>query len=250
MTGFGRVLGIALFAAVPAVCQQNPDAVRFFEMKIRPLLHNNCVGCHNDQKPTSGLSLESLGGIRNGGNRGPAAIAGKPDESHLIEAVEQSGSLKMPPGGKLKDEQVADLKHWVELGMPWPDEKAAHATAKRKGLNHWAFKAPVRYDPPAVQNASWVRNPIDNFILARLEKEGLKTSPEADRATLIRRLSLDLLGLPPSPARNRRIPCRQAPRRLRAPGGPPAGLSALWRTLGPPLAGCGALRGYQRLRLR
>jgi hypothetical protein len=200
MTGFGRILAIALFATLPAVCQQNPEAVRFFEMKIRPLLHDNCAGCHNDQKPTSGLSLESSTGVRNGGNRGPVAIAGKPEESRLIQAVEYDGALKMPPPGKLKDEQIADLKRWVELGMPWPDEKESHATARRKGLNHWAFKPVTPYEPPHVRDASWVRNPIDNFILARLEKEGLEHSREADRATLIRRLSLDLLGLPPTPA--------------------------------------------------
>src|SRR5579883_3658663 len=110
MTGFGRTLGIALLAALPVLGQQNPEADRFFEMKIRPLLRNNCVGCHNDQKPTSGLSLESLGGVRNGGNRGPVAVPGKPEESRIIQAVEYNGALKMPPPGKLQDDQIADLK--------------------------------------------------------------------------------------------------------------------------------------------
>ncbi len=201
MTGFGRALGIALFAAFPIFCQQNPDAIRFFETKIRPLLHDRCVACHSDRNPTSGLSLESRGGIHNGGNRGPVALAGKPAESHLIQAVEYNGSLKMPPPGKLKDEQIADLRHWVELGMPWPEEKRSqNPSAGNRHSDHWAFKPPVRHDPPAVKDASWVRNPIDNFILARLEKEGMKPSPEANQVTLIRRLSLDLLGLPPTPA--------------------------------------------------
>src|SRR5262249_34675623 len=160
-------------------------------MKIRPLLHNNCVACHNDKKPASGLSLESRNGVLTGGNRGPVLQPGKPDESNLIRAVEQSGDLKMPPPGKLKPEQIADLRRWIEMGAPWPESQASQA--KSAATNHWSFRPPVRSQPPAVKNAAWVRNPIDSFVLSRLEKEGLAPSPEAERSTLIRRLSLDLL---------------------------------------------------------
>lgn len=199
---------IRLCAAVPlfclpSLCQQpagfSPEQVRFFEMKIRPLLHDQCVTCHSNDKMTSGLSLESRQAILAGGNRGPIVHPGKPDQSKLIEVVEYQGALKMPPTGKLKSEQIEDLKRWVELGLPWPDATAP-GTEKQVSSNHWSFRPPVRYAPPKIKNASWVRNPIDSFILARLEREGLKPSPEVDRVTLIRRLSLDLLGLPPSPA--------------------------------------------------
>ena len=203
MTGFGRALGVVAFCLLPAFCQQDPDGIRFFEMKIRPLLHDHCLGCHNDRKPTSGLSLESLQGITNGGNRGAIGEPGKPAESRIVQAVEYQGALKMPPTGKLKDQQIADLRRWVELGLPWPETTVSSgkpAAAPHRASTHWAFEAPVHYAPPAVRDTSWVRNPIDNFVLARLEKEGLKPSPEADRTALLRRLSLDLIGLPPTPA--------------------------------------------------
>src|SRR5712692_990899 len=188
-----------LVCAWPAAAQQPDEAARFFEMRIRPLFQEKCAGCHSDEKRTSGLSLETRQGFVSGGNRGPVAIAGKPEESRIIQAVEQSGALKMPPGSKLRAEQIEDLRTWVRAGMPWP-EAAPPADARAPKSDHWAFKAPVVPPLPAVRNASWPRNPIDRFVLARLEKEGLAPSPEADRAALIRRLSLDLIGLPPTPA--------------------------------------------------
>ena len=190
---------VTLVLAGASARSQSPDNVRFFEMKIRPLLYSNCTGCHGDRKATSGLSLSSRAGVLAGGNRGAAVVPGKPDESRLIRAVEHAGELKMPFGGaKLQPEQIADLRRWIELGAPWPDSASVSA-AKPAGSNHWAFQPPKRHPPPVVKNATWPRNPIDHFILARLEREGLPPSPEADRYTLIRRLSLDLTGLPPSP---------------------------------------------------
>jgi hypothetical protein len=176
-----------------------PEAIQFFEMEVRPLLHSQCLACHDDQKRTSGLSLESRESILAGGNRGAAAEPGKPGESRLMRALEYTGDLKMPPTGKLKSDQIAALKRWIELGLPWP---SANGPQERKisAADHWSFKPPVRHPVPPVKDSAWVRKPIDNFILARLEKEGLKPSPEAEKSTLIRRLSLDLLGLPPSPA--------------------------------------------------
>jgi len=188
-----------LVCAWPARAQSPDEAARFFEMHIRPLFQEKCAGCHSDEKRTSGLSLENKQGFASGGNRGPVAIAGKPEESRIIQAVEQSGALKMPPGGKLRAEQIEDLRSWVRAGMPWPEAALPAAGAAPKS-DHWAFKAPARPPLPAIRNAAWPRNPIDRFVLARLEKEGLAPSPEADRAALIRRLSLDLIGLPPTPA--------------------------------------------------
>ena len=195
-----RISCISALVWLSAASAQQPDAAesaRFFEMRIRPLLQEKCVPCHSDEKHTSGLSLENRRGIEGGGNRGPVALAGKPDESRIIQAVEYTGPLKMPPTSKLREEQITDLKTWVRAGMPWSE---ANSHDRAPNSDHWAFKPPVRPALPEVHNTAWPRNPIDRFVLARLEKEGLEPSPEADKATLIRRLSLDLIGLPPTPA--------------------------------------------------
>ena len=202
---YAAILASLILSAPPTFSQQkspesfSPEAIQFFEMEIRPLLHTHCVACHDDQKRTSGLSLESREGILRGGNRGPAVVPGQPDHSRLIQAVQYTSDPKMPPTGKLKDEQIVALKRWVTLGLPWPDANALQRQ-KAAASNHWSFRPPVRYSEPKVGLATWVRNPIDGFVLARLEKEGLKPSPEADKVTLVRRLYLDLLGLPPSPS--------------------------------------------------
>src|SRR5688572_13681818 len=160
------------------------------------LLRANCAACHSQQNRTSGLALDARADVLQGGNRGPAVKVGAPAESLLITAIEQTGDLKMPPGRRLSEDQIAVIRKWVEQGMVWTGETQAQ---KRKGADHWAFQPPKAASPPAVKNAAWVLNPIDRFVLARLEKEGIRPSPEADRATLLRRVSLDLTGLPPSP---------------------------------------------------
>ncbi len=168
--------------------------VKFFETDVRPVLAT-CQGCHNERNKMSGLALDSREAVLAGGNRGAVLKPGSAAESVLIQAVEQTGALKMPPGGKLKPEQAAALRKWVDMGAPWP---AGNKVSKRAGADHWAFQPVKRHDPPAVKNTAWVRNPVDNFILARLEKEGLKPSPEMDKPGLLRRVSLDLTGLPPT----------------------------------------------------
>ncbi|MDA2930909.1 DUF1549 domain-containing protein, partial [Acidobacteria bacterium AH-259-O06] len=172
------------------------QAIHFFEAEIRPLLHRNCLSCHSEETRTSGLSLETRDGILQGGSRGPAVRPGDSSQSRLIQAVEQVGDLKMPPTGKLRAEEITALRRWVDLGLPWPTDSQA---SKSPRSDHWAFQPIRRPSVPRVKDTSWVRNAIDNFILARLEQEGLEPSPEADRVTFIRRLSLDLLGLPPNP---------------------------------------------------
>ena len=179
----------------PAFAQQN--GANFFESDVRPILKHNCQACHNEKTRSSGLSLASRESVLTGGNRGAALKAGSPAESLLVHAVEQSGDLKMPPSGKLQPEQIAAIRRWIEMGAPWPAESAA--ANKPKGADLWSLKPVVRTDPPPVKDAAWVRNPIDQFILARLEKEHLKPSPEAAKSTLLRRVSLDLTGLLPSP---------------------------------------------------
>jgi len=179
---------------VPSALAQKPDAPQ--------LLKTNCQPCHNEASKASGLSVTSREALLTGGNRGPAIQPGKAAESILVQAVEQSGALKMPPGRKLPEEQIATLRTWIAGGAPWSGDAVpspSAAAARRRGADWWAFQPVKRVDAPAVKQAGWVRNPIDNFILARLEKENLKPSPEANRETLLRRVSLDLNGLLPTP---------------------------------------------------
>src|SRR5262249_32037307 len=183
------IIPVLVCLVVPAWGQKTftPDQIDFYQTKVRPLLNSQCLMCHNNEKRTNGLSLESREALLTGGNRGPAAEPGKPESSRLIQAVEYATDLKMPPTGKLGDEEIARLKRWVEMGLPWVESESRQA-ARPAANKHWAFQPPQHFPEPKVTNFSWVRNPIDSFILARLEREGLRPSPEADKVTLVRRL--------------------------------------------------------------
>ena len=181
----------------------------FFEAKVRPLLISKCLECHGNEKPKAGLRLDSREALIAGGESGPVAIAGKPDESLLVEVISYRNTVQMPPKSKLTDAEIATLTDWVRRGLPWPNSKptgpspvTANATPtdfSDEQKTFWAFQ-PVRHDnPPPVKNEVWVRSPIDRFILSELEAKGLAVSREADRRTLIRRVTLDLIGLPPTP---------------------------------------------------
>jgi hypothetical protein len=160
------------------------------------ILKANCQTCHSAANRSGDLAFDSRDDVLKGGQRGPAIKPGAPSDSLLIQAVEQSGALKMPLGrAKLKDDEIAILRQWIQQDAAWPAQADAQ---KPRGWDHWAFQVPKRPAIPTVQNAAWVRNSIDNFILTKLEKEGVQPSPEADRATLLRRVSLDLVGLPPT----------------------------------------------------
>jgi Protein of unknown function (DUF1553)/Protein of unknown function (DUF1549)/Planctomycete cytochrome C len=164
---------------------------------IEQILKTNCQPCHNDTTKSSGLALTTRDAILAGGNRGTAVKPGNPGDSLLVRAIEQSGELKMPPGRKLQPNEIASLRRWIELGVAWPTEEM---TASRpKGSDWWAFQPVRRVNPPPIEDAAWMRNPIDQFILARLAKEHLRPSSEASKETLLRRVSLDLTGLVPSP---------------------------------------------------
>ncbi|MBL8227648.1 MAG: DUF1553 domain-containing protein [Bryobacterales bacterium] len=163
-----------------------------FERDARPLLVRNCVPCHNAKNRSSGLDLTSREAFKEGGNRGPGA-------DWIVKAVKQEGDLKMPPDRKLTPLEIEKLSQWVANGAVWPEAPASTA-AKKPAAGHWAFRLPQRAPAPATKDAKWPRTQIDQFVLARLEREGLPPSPEANRATLIRRLHLDLTGLPPSPS--------------------------------------------------
>ncbi|MBV9124180.1 MAG: DUF1549 domain-containing protein, partial [Planctomycetes bacterium] len=181
----------------------NDPALEFFESRIRPILAEHCLSCHGPEKQRGGLRLDSREGVLKGNAAGPVLIPGHPDQSRLIRAIGYDGRIKMPPPGKLPPEAIADLKTWVRMGAPWPQDQKAGTlqvqTPAEAWKNHWAFQ-PLRPPVvPAVKQSAWVRSPVDAFILARLEEKGLTPAPPADRRTLLRRATFDLIGLPPTP---------------------------------------------------
>ncbi len=194
-------LAVASLVAVPAQAAPgppfSPEAIRFFESEVRPTLHTRCAQCHNDELRTSGLSVASRQSLLEGGNRGAAVSLERPAESLILSALRHASGLKMPADGRLSDRKVAAIERWIELGAPWP-EVTASATAGRVA-RHWSFEPVARPETPPVANTDWVRNPLDRFVISRLEEAGLEPSPEAPGATLAKRAHLDLTGLPPSP---------------------------------------------------
>ncbi len=194
-------------SGIPARAADNPppEQIEFFERRIRPLFVSHCYECHGPDRVKGGLRLNSADAMRRGGDSGPVVVAGKPEESLLIEAVGHRSDIKMPPKEKLADAEIADLKRWVEFGAPWPADQpdAKTETAQFKITEEqrafWSFQ-PIRAPAlPQVKNEAWLATAIDRFVLARIEAAGLKASPEADRRTLIRRVTFDLTGLPPTP---------------------------------------------------
>ncbi len=189
--------------------QLRADDFEFFERKIRPVLVAHCFECHAADSQESGLRVDSLAAILAGGERGPAIVPGKPDESLLISAVRHSDTLQMPEKRKLPQHIIDDLAQWIRDGAAWPDQKsvvgaAIPATTERMPTEDekkfWAFQTPQRYAIPAVAGANhWVRTPIDRFVLKQLESRQLHPNATADKRTLIRRATMDLIGLPPSP---------------------------------------------------
>jgi hypothetical protein len=192
---------VFVLAVVSAYAQAPAD---FFENKVRPVLAENCYDCHAAAE-MGGLRVDSRERMLQGGKSGPAIMPGDPDKSLLIQAVRQSGDLKMPKGGKLKAAEVQALTDWVKMGAPWPEAKAAAVqsspikaiTPEQRAF--WSFQ-PLK-DPaiPAVKEKSWAKTNIDHFVLAKLEAKGMKPVGPADRGALIRRVTLDLTGLPPTP---------------------------------------------------
>ncbi len=164
--------------------------------EVKPLLVERCYKCHGASQQKSGLRLDTAAFARKGGEHGAAVKPGRGFDSLLVQTVEGKHEeiLRMPyKKPALSVEQIALLKRWIDEGATAPADEQPE-TAK-----HWSFVPPHRVELPAVKKQPWPRNAIDYFILTRLEKEGIAPSPEADRVTLIRRLSLDLLGLPPTP---------------------------------------------------
>ncbi len=182
----------------------SPSDLQFFESKIRPLLVERCYKCHSHDadKVKGGLMLDTREGLLHGGESGAAIVPGKPDDSLMITAVRYTDdTLQMPPkDDQLTDQQIADLTEWVRRGAPDPRSLVAKGSSSSYGgvgKDHWSFKPVVKPAIPTVQNAAWCQNPIDNFVLAKLDANGLKPNAAADKRTLIRRVTFDLIGLPP-----------------------------------------------------
>ena len=197
----------AAVASSPKLIAISADA-DFFENKVRPILANSCYDCHTDSA-SGGLRLDSKAAFLRGGAHGTLIVPGDPDKSLLIQAVRQTGTLKMPKGGKLHDDEVATLTAWVKQGAPWPATSSAplsSTTAKtgvitQKQREFWSFQPLKPGPPPTIQDARlahWARTSIDHYILAELHTNGLAAAPQADRRALIRRVTFDLTRLPPT----------------------------------------------------
>jgi hypothetical protein len=180
------------------------EGAEFFEKKIRPILVRHCYECHSGdpKKAKANLVLDTRDGLRKGGQSGKVIVPGNPDESPLIEAVRYEG-LEMPPREKLPDELIDELVQWVEMGAPDPRSgKAARARNKidlAEAKKFWAFQRPRAVPTPKVDDSAWPHTEIDRFVQARREQEHLKPLADADRTTLIRRVTFDLTGLPATP---------------------------------------------------
>lgn len=191
-------------APAPAVAPQVAalNSADEFTVKVQPILVSTCYDCHGPAKSRGGLRLDSPARLLKGGTNGPCIVPGDSAKSLLILRVKGMGSEKRMPldHPPLTPVQIQTLASWIDQGAKLPGgETLAAASSDPEKQDHWAYNKPIRPAVPSVKEATWVKNPIDAFLLARLEKEGIKPSPEADRITLIRRLSFDLTGLPPSP---------------------------------------------------
>ncbi len=198
--------GWACSAAAPLAAGAS-DASEFFETSVRPVLAGHCYQCHSRDAPTvfAQLRLDSGPALLRGGRSGPAVVPGDPDASRLIRALRhEAGPAPMPPAGKLREREIADLEEWVRQGAAWPEESASDVEPGGDGQpssprDHWAWQPLAELAWPEVDDGSWSTGPIDRFVLARLEAAGIAPVEPADRYTLLRRLALDLTGLPLAP---------------------------------------------------
>ena len=211
----GMILGLALIG--PGVqgpivkADEQPEfsdqQIEFFENEIRPLLVERCHKCHGSDEQKGGLRLDSRDAILNGGDTGPAIVREQPDDSELVRAIRYGDDgYQMPPDGKLPQQDIDRLVKWVSMGAPWhatdssnPDDSPSSEIDVEERAKHWSFQPLKRPDIPVVENGQWCRTPVDRFLLARLEEQGIAPADAADLNTWLRRVSLDVIGLPPTP---------------------------------------------------
>lgn len=197
---FSALLLIVLAADEPArTAPPTAEQLRFFETNVRPVLVEHCLKCHGSKKQWAGLRLDSREALLRGGDSGAAIVPGEPSKSLLIRAVRhEDENLKMPEDGKLSDRQIADLVRWVEIGAPFPS--SPKTAARTRDPQHWAFQPPHEPRVPAVKNEAWAATTVDKFVLSKLEAAEITPAERADKRTLIRRVTFDLTGLPPTPS--------------------------------------------------
>jgi hypothetical protein len=183
---------VAALLLWPALARGNPERADW-KRDVQPIFQARCTRCHGAEQQRSQLRLDSRTGALRGGLSGAVVVPGDSRGSALFQRITGALQPRMPfEGPPLPAEEIARIQAWIDAGAP------GAVDAEPPDKRHWAYRKPVRPDPPAAADARWVRNPIDRFVLARLEREGLTPAPEADRETLIRRVSLDLIGLPPT----------------------------------------------------
>ncbi len=176
----------------------------FFEKHVRPVLAERCFKCHGPEKQEGGLRVDSRAALLAGGDTGPAVVPANTAEGYLLDAVRHGDLYQMPPDGKLPADQIAAMERWVERGANWPGSNGQPVIAKHEfnlaeRARHWAFQPVAKVKPPSVRQQDWPADDVDRFILAPLEAANIAPSPQADRATWLRRVSYDLIGLPPTP---------------------------------------------------
>lgn len=207
--GAGRVVFLSMSLALVVLSGESfaeesidEPGVEFFETHIRPALVEHCYECHSSKSDPvmGGLRLDTKAGWLEGGDLGTALVPGSPDDSLIVHALRQDG-LEMPPEGKLPESIIRRFAQWIEMGAPDPREaeqapRDHDATAAEQ---HWAFQPIADHEPPNVELSDWVRSPIDRFVLAKMEQQGLQPVGDADRRALLRRIYFDLWGLPPEP---------------------------------------------------
>ncbi|MCI0338178.1 MAG: PSD1 and planctomycete cytochrome C domain-containing protein [Acidobacteria bacterium] len=197
-----------------SLSRQSPSAgqLEYFEKQVRPILMRSCAGCHNAKAKIAGLDLTTAEGFQRGGDSGPLVNKENPVHSRLLKVISYQEELKMPPTGKLKDDEITVLIEWVKMGAPWPparaetretsDAKLTNRTPTKEfseaEKNFWTFLPISHPIPPKVKNTGWVKSPIDAFILQKLEEKKLSPAPPSDKLTLLRRATYDLIGLPPA----------------------------------------------------
>ncbi|MFN7627062.1 MAG: DUF1549 domain-containing protein, partial [Pirellula sp.] len=196
---------------LPANAVQTPgrsETEEFFEKKVRPILAERCWGCHSAEAGDSkgGLRLDHGTLIGQGGDSGPAVVAGNPEDSLIFQAVNYQG-YEMPPDGKIPASEIEILRSWIANGATWPDEPVPEGTGEKEAFDlaarkasHWVWRERSHASPPAIDPSedNWSQSDIDRFVLKKLLDEGLRPNSQADRRTLVRRLYLDLIGTPPN----------------------------------------------------
>ena len=195
-------IAAALASVTTLQAAVSPEQIEFFEKKVRPVLAEQCYKCHGPDKQKAELRLDSREAILKGSDTGPVVVPGDPDKSSLIKSIKHEGDSKMPEKApKMPEAQINALADWVKMGVPWPENDKPVASTNHAELikTHWSFQPIGNPPPPAVRDpGKWVQDPMDRFVLAKLEETNLPPSPIASRYTLIRRATFDLTGLPPT----------------------------------------------------